>query len=186
MAFLKRAARLLRPACWMGLFLLAWAGGAWASTPLERQVKAAYLYRFAGFVDWPEGSFARADSPLLIGVAGNDALAEQAEQMVAGRSVNGHALVIRKIRRGDSLAGIHILFIGAMESGAIAELLGGARGQSVLTVSDSEEATVQGSMINFVVADDKLRFDVTLRLVAASRLRISARMLAAAHKVQGA
>ncbi|UQV46761.1 DUF4154 domain-containing protein [Janthinobacterium lividum] len=63
---------------------------------LERQVKAAYLYKFAGYVEWPDGSFARPDSPLVIGVAGADALAEQLEQSVAGHSVNGRAVQVKK------------------------------------------------------------------------------------------
>jgi hypothetical protein len=182
-------ARALAPA-WAALLCLGLLSGgaqaqAGAAAPLERQVKAAYLYRFAGFVDWPDGSFAHPDSALQIGVAGNDALAEQAAQMVAGRSVNGHPLMVRKIRHGDSLADLHILFVGAMDKTAMADLMGAARSHSVLTVSDVQDAASAGSMINFVVADDRLRFEVALGNVTASRLRISARMLAAAYKVQG-
>lgn len=178
---------LLRHGAALLALLLFVPGAAVHAQPnLERQVKAAYLYKFAGFVEWPEGSFAAPDSPLLIGVAGNDALADQVEQMVAGRSVNGHALTVRRLRRGASLAGVHILFIGAMEHGALAELLNAARGQSLLTVSDSSDAASLGCMVNFVVAEDKLRFEVALRPVTGSGLRISARMLAAAHKVVGA
>ena len=185
--------RIPRRASWIALCvcLSLWLslpfGAARADgNPLERQVKAAYLYKFAGFVEWPEGSFARPDAPLQIGVAGNDALAEQVEQMVAGRGINGHPIVVRKLHRGESLAGLHILFVGALERGAAAELLAAARGQSLLTVTDSDDVAALGSMVNFVVADDRLRFQVALKAVAASRLRISARMLAAAYKVQGA
>ena len=169
--------------------LLALAGaGARAQTPgaLERQVKAAYLYKFAGFVEWPEGSFARPDSVLVIGVLGADALAEQLEQSVAGHTAGGRAIVVRKLRRVEALAGLHILFIGAMERAALQETLAASRNQAVLTVSDSDEAHALGSMINFVVADDKLRFEVALKPVASARMRISARMLSAAYKVQGA
>ncbi|MES2126915.1 MAG: YfiR family protein [Pseudomonadota bacterium] len=163
--------------------LAAPAAQAQASS-VERQVKAAYLYKFAGFVDWPEGSFARPDSPLLIGVAGSDTLAGDLEQMVGGRSVNGHTITIRRVRRGESLAGLHILFVGGSDRALASDLLAAARGQAVLTVTDSEEGFAQGSMINFVVAEDKLRFEVALRQVNTARLRISARMLAAAHRVQ--
>ena len=167
---------------WLALALLA--GTARADSPLERQVKAAYLYKFASFVEWPEGSFARPDSPLVIGVHGNDALAAQIEQMVTGRSVNGHAVTVRRVRRGDSLAGIHILYSGAPERHVAADMLAAARGQQCLTVSDAEEGLALGSMINFRVAEDKLRFEVALRQVNSTQLRISARMLAAAWKVQ--
>jgi hypothetical protein len=179
--------RILRRASWIALCLWLWAGAAQAEgNPLERQVKAAYLYKFAGFVEWPEGSFARPDAALQIGVAGNDALAELVEQMVAGRSINGHPIVVRKLHRGEPLAGLHILFVGALERAAAAELLAAARGQSLLTVTDSDDTAALGSLVNFEVADERLRFEVALKAVAASRLRISARMLAAAYKVQGA
>jgi hypothetical protein len=178
---------------WLPLLLLALllalsGAGAQAQTPgaLERQVKAAYLYKFAGFVEWPEGSFAHPDSPLVIGVLSADALAEQLEQTVAGHTAGGRAVVVRKLRRGDALAGLHILFIGAMERAALQETLAASRSQAVLTVSDSDEAHALGSMINFVVADEKLRFEVALKPVASARMRISARMLSAAYKVQAA
>ncbi|MBW8899317.1 MAG: YfiR family protein [Massilia sp.] len=179
--------RLWRPACWLLLALCLCQGPALAqSNATERQVKAAYLYKFAGFVEWPDGAFARPDSPLLIGIAGNDALAEQAEQIIAGRSINGHPLAVRRVRRGDALEGVHILFVGAMDRPGMGELLATARAQSVLTVSDVDEATELGCMVHFVVADDRLRFEVALKNVTPTRLRISARMLAAAYRVQGA
>jgi len=181
------ASLLRRAACALALCLLAWSAPlhAQSGAPLERQVKAAYLYNFGTFVDWPEDSFERPDSPLQIGVAGNDALADQVEQMVAGRSVKGHAVVIRKIRRGDPLSGLHILYVGAQERAVMSEFFNAARGQSLLTVSDAEDGLALGSMVNFVVADDRLRFEVALPHVTPSRLRISARMLAAAYRVRG-
>jgi hypothetical protein len=171
---------------WMLTFALALAivMPARADSALERQVKAAYLYKFASFVEWPEGSFARPDSPLVIGVHGNDQLAAQVEQMVAGRAVNGHAIAVRRIKRGDSLAGLHILFTAGTDRSLAADVLSAARGQQCLTVSDAEEGLALGSMINFRIAEDKLRFEVAMRQVNLSQLKISARMLAAAWRVQ--
>lgn len=152
---------------------------------LERQVKAAYLYKFAGFIEWPEGSFARPDSPLLIAVAGADPLAEQLELTVAGRSVNGHPLQVKKLRAGESPAGIHILFLGALDKTQLQDLLAAGHSQPMLTVSDSEEARALGSIIHFLMADDKLRFEVALKQAGAARIKISARLLSAAYRVQG-
>lgn len=181
--------RALRWPCVLALWLAlaGYAQAQSAGTALERQVKAAYLLKFASFVEWPDSSFGRADPALQIGVAGNDALAEQLERMVAGRSVNGHLLKVRRLQPGEPLGELHILYIdSALESGAMTSLLGAAHGLALLTVSDAGEAVALGCMINFVVADDKLRFDVELRYVGPSRLRISARMLAVAHRVKGA
>lgn len=190
MAELSRIAALLRLRWALGWLLLLMASGVQAqgqATALERQVKAAYLFKFGAFVEWPDTSFARPDSPMLIGVAGSEALAEELERMVAGRNVNGHPLKIRRVHPGEALADLHILYLdNGMDRNAMAAMLTAARGQSLLTVSDAPDALALGCMINFVVADEKLRFVVALRYVAPSRLRISARMLAVAHRVQGA
>lgn len=154
------------------------------STPIERQIKAAYLYKFAGFVEWPEGSFVRPDSPLVIGVMAADALAEQLERIVAGHSANGHPLVVKRLRKGEPPGHVHMLFLGAMDKAALQEVIAAARSQPLLTVSDNEDAFAAGSIINFVVAEDRLRFDVALKNAAAARIRISARMLSAAYRVQ--
>ncbi|GAB2848798.1 hypothetical protein GCM10027277_16200 [Pseudoduganella ginsengisoli] len=153
------------------------------SGPVERQIKAAYLYKFAGFVEWPEGSFVRPDSPVVIGVMAADALADQLEQTVAGHTANGRPLVVRKLKKGEAPGNVHILFLGAMDKAALAEVMNATRNQPLLTVSDSEEAYAYGSMINFVVADDRLRFEVALKPAATARIRISARMLSAAYRV---
>ncbi|WP_170298802.1 YfiR family protein [Massilia eburnea] len=176
-----------RPVFWVALLLAAlWPllAHAQANAGLERQVKAAYLYKFAGFVEWPEGSFPRADSPVVIGVAGADALADQLEQTVAGHTANGRPLQVKRVKRGDSLAGIHMLFIASQDKSLAQELLAASRGQPVLTVTDADETYGLGSMINFVIADERLRFEVSLKNATASRLKISARMLSAAYRVQ--
>ncbi|MBB3119686.1 YfiR family protein [Pseudoduganella violacea] len=189
MAFLNsvrfRAARLYRDRCLLLILVVAhgFALGQ-GSEALERQVKAAYLCKFAGFVEWPEGSFVRPDSPLLIGVAGAEALAAELEQRMAGHAVNGRALQVLRLKKGEAPAGLHILFASAaLERNELQDLLAAARGQAILTVSDAEDAQAMGSVIRFLVADERLRFEVALKAAGVSRLRISARMLAAAYKV---
>lgn len=158
---------------------------AQAGSVLERQVKAAYLYKFAGFVEWPEGSFAKPDSPVVIGVAGADALADQLEAAVAGRNANGRPLQVKRLKRGESVAGLHMLFVSAaLDKANAQEWMTACRGQAVLTVSDADESQAMGSIINFVMVDERLRFEVALKNAATAHLRISARMLQAALRVQ--
>jgi hypothetical protein len=152
---------------------------------LERQVKAAYLYKFAGFVEWPESCFARPDSPLIIAVAGADPLAEQLEIAIVGRNANGRPLQVRRLRVGDSLSGTHMLFLGAaLDKTSALDLIAATRGQPVLTVTDADESSGLGAMISFVMVDERLRFEVILKHAMAAHLRISARMLQAALRVQ--
>jgi hypothetical protein len=181
-----RAARLLR-AC---VLLLVVAGGFAMPLPVradiradEYRVKAAFLYKFGSYVEWPIGAFERADSPVAIGVIGADALAEELVQIVAGRNVNGRPVSVRRLRAGDSIAGLHVLFIGRADSGRLAEILAEAKGHPLLTVTESDQALDLGSMINFVVVEDKVRFDVALVPASLGSLKISARLLAVARKV---
>ena len=153
------------------------------STEIERQVKAAYLHKFTSFVEWPPGTFADAGSPIIIGVMGADPLADELVDLVAGRTINGRSLGVRKLQPGDSLAGMHVLFLGRLERNRLLEVFAALKGRPVLTVTDSDDAYALGSMINFVLTKDKLRFEVALAPVEASHLKISALMLAAAYKV---
>lgn len=167
----------------VGLALLACAvAPALAQERLEQKLKAAYLYRFAAYVEWPEESFESGDGPFVIGVAGSDEVTEQLSQIVAGRHVGGHPVEVRRIDRSTQLDGLHMLYLTG-DRVMVEHILGHARGKPLLTVTDSEHGFARGSMVNFVIADNRLRFEVALRRVNTGRLRISSRMLAAAHKV---
>ena len=154
------------------------------TTEISRQVKAAYLYKFTSYTEWPRGAFADPGSPIVIGVMGDDTLAEELEQVVVGRTVNGRPLAVRKFRRGEvSLAGVHMLFVGRADKSRLAEMLSTLKGRPILTVTDADDALTLGSMINFVVTGERLRFEVALATTEVSRIKISALMLAAAYRV---
>jgi hypothetical protein len=177
----------MRRGTWRALaaLLFAVATAVVAQEATEQQVKAAFLYRFAGYVEWPEAAFPQADSPLVIGVLGDEELAAAAEQAVAGRSVNGRRVTARRVKPGEALAGVHILFVGRAERGRLAQLAQGAAAQAVLVVTESDGALAQGSVINFVVADRRVRFEISLLSAERSRLKLSSRLLAVAAQVHG-
>lgn len=151
---------------------------------LEQRVKAAFLYKFAGYVEWPPASFAQANTPITIAVIGADPLAIELTQVVVGRTVNNRSLAVRRLKAGESLAGVHILFVGSAESSRLGQLARNAQPHSVLTVSESEGALERGSMINFVVADRRVRFEVALDSAEKSGLKLSSRLLAVAQQVR--
>jgi hypothetical protein len=179
---------LTRRAWIWGALLLALSGAADCSAqPVARageyQVKAAYLYKFVNYIDWPPQSFSAADDRLVIGVAGADAMAGELASVVAGRSVNGRRVTVRKLQPGDPVGGLHMLFIGEDPGTRTAEVLAAAKGQAVLIVTESEHAFSLGSAINFVVVDDKVRFDVAPRPAESVNVKISSRLLAVARRV---
>jgi hypothetical protein len=149
----------------------------------EQSVKAAYLYKFASYVDWPDGLFAEADSSIEIGVLGATALADELAEITTGRTVDNRSISVRRLEEGDSLDDIHILFVGSQEAERIGLLLAPARLRPILIVTESEGALAEGSMINFTLSEQRVRFEVSLGAVEQSRLRLNARLLAVAQRV---
>jgi len=149
----------------------------------EYKVKAAFLYKFAGYVEWPPRAFSHANSSIVIGVMDADALADELTDVVAGRTVDDRSVSVRKIRRGESTTGLQILFIGGSDTARIAAALASVKGQPILTVTESESALALGTNINFVIVGDKVRFDVAPHQAESQNLKISARMLAVARKI---
>jgi hypothetical protein len=147
------------------------------------QLKAAYLYRFGSYVEWPSHAFAAPDSPISIGILGAQPLAETLKQMVVGRTVNGREVKVVDMQPEDRLVGLHILFIGAGGEARAADILVEVKSQPTLTVTESENAFAKGSMINFVVVDGKVRFDIASKPPGPADLSISARLMTTARKV---
>ena len=163
--------------------LLAACAAAAAQGSPEIQVKAAFLYKFGGFVEWPAESYADADGAFVIGVLGADALASELEGVVKGRMVQERRVSVRRLRRGEPLGRLQMLFIGAAESARLPEIVAATQGKPVLLVTESESSTSRGSMINFVEVDNKLRFDVAIAPAERDHLKISARLLSVARRV---
>jgi YfiR/HmsC-like len=153
------------------------------SESLEYRVKAAFIYKFAGYVEWPPTLFPRPDSPIVIGVLGADAVAEELVRLVPGRTVNNRPVTVKRLKPGEAISGINILFIGKQESDRIEQLARLAQPQSLLSVTESERALANGSIINFVLIDRKVRFEISLESAEKSGLKLSSRLLAVAQQV---
>jgi len=146
-------------------------------TAIEYQVKAAFLYNFAKFVDWPPETFAREGAPFVIGVLSNEPFSEVLEQVVRGKTVNGRSFDVRRLRDPAGAAACQMVFVGARETRLLAALLKAVRRTAVLTVGDGEAFTRQGGMMNFVVRDNRVRFEVNTDAAARSGLSISSKLL---------
>ena len=153
----------------------------------EEKVKAAYLYRFLSYVAWPAASFAGPAAPYMIGVAGDDAVTEELARITAGKTVGNRALTIRRLAPGEAPSNLHMLFIGRQEAARQAVLLRQLRLQPVLTVTEADGALGQGSMINFHIADNRVRFEASLETADQAGIKLDSRLLGVAtHVVKGA
>jgi hypothetical protein len=172
------------------LALVAWASAAFAAEDpaplLEQQVKAAFLYKFAAYVEWPPGVLAEAESPIVIGVASADRIAQELDQAVRGRTIAGRTVQVRRLEPGESADDCcHILFIGAGERRRAKELLARSQGRPVLTVTDSGVEHPKGSVINFLAYENRVRFDISREAAERNGLVLRSQLLAVARQVVG-
>ncbi len=165
-------------------FLAPCPGRAQAAGAAEEyQVKAAFVYKFAAYVEWPKGALESPETPFTVGVVGSDTLAEELVRVVGERRINGRAVVVRKLGLGEPLTGVRMLFIGQSHAPRDLQLQQWAQKRPLLVVAESEGMLEQGAMINFVVAGQRVRFDIALDAVERSGLRLSSRLLAVARRV---
>ncbi|HEX4327359.1 MAG TPA: YfiR family protein [Burkholderiales bacterium] len=153
------------------------------ATAVERSVKAAYLYKFAGYVEWPEGSFPRPDSPLTFGVMGDEAFAGELSRLVTGRSVAGRPLSVRRVREGEPLTGLHILFVGRADDQLLDQVSRAVANRPVLVVSEFDSGLARGSTINFVVAEGRVKFAISAESAEKHSLKLSSRLLTVAQNM---
>ena len=184
-----QAGRFGGACCGLAVALALLLGGSCAradsdTTTAEYRIKAAFLFKFVGFIEWPPATLDRTDAPFTIGVLDGGTLGSELAQIAAGRQVNGHPVRVRLLGRGDSAAGLQVLFVGRSEAARLNALATATDGMATLVVSESDGALALGSAINFIVVDDKVRFDVALHSINRAGLKISARLLAVARVVQ--
>jgi hypothetical protein len=166
-----------------GLVAPARADNAATSAALERRVKAAFLYKFLGYAEFPAGAFADPASPVTIGVLGADDLAAELARIVSGRTVNNRTIVVRVLRESELGAPVHLLFIGGLDAGRVGRLVRAA-GNAMLVVTECDGGLQQGSAINFRIVDERVRFDVALDAAERNGIKLSSRLLTVANRVQ--
>ena len=173
-------ARFLRPAA-LALLLAAFPAYT-ADRTLEYSVKATFLYKFGFFVEWPPGTFANDTAPLNLCVVGADPFGGRIKNAVTGQSVGRHPIVLRQLAKADPQADCHAMVIGATGGQTAGEALSAVEGAPILTVTDSALGPTAG-IIHFVIADDRVSFDIDTVLAAKNHLVISSKLLALAHKI---
>lgn len=155
-----------------------------AQSGFSRQsIEAAYLYKFAGYVRWPDGG-ARAKGPIVIGVLGSDRFARQLAQLTVGHTIDNRPIDVRSVGDGDSFDELDILFVGYSQRRRLRAVLAPLGNRPILTVTDARGALDDGSIINFTVRGRRVRFEISLDAARRSRLQVSSRLLAVAERVK--
>ena len=166
------------------LLLPARAATAAGTTP-EYQIKAVFLFNFAQFIEWPPAAFADPQAPLIIGVLGDDPFGASLDETVRDEVIGPRKLVVQRYRRVEDITHCHILFISPTEKRRLPQILESLRGAGVLTVSEMDQFTQFGGMINFFKQENTVRFEINVEASRTAKLKISAKLLQVAKISEG-
>jgi hypothetical protein len=150
----------------------------------EYQVKAAFLYNFAKFVDWPPAAFKDAKEPLDICIYGHDPFGAALEDALFGKTVGGRRVALGRATKLQDLAGCHIIFVSSSEREPTADLASRLKGRAVLLVGESEDFVASGGTIQFTIEDNRVRFVINPDAADRAGLKISSKLLALATIVR--
>jgi hypothetical protein len=158
-----------------------------AEEPLhsEYQVKAAFLVNFPKYVDWPSNAFATGNSPIVIAVPGETKVTEEIQKVIAGRTVNGREISLKRLASGEEPGVCHILFISATEQRYSPNLFAKFKDGGVLTVGETDNFLERGGIINLVRRDQTIALEVNLTAASNARIKISSQLLSVASVVKG-
>src|ERR1043166_5585847 len=178
---MRTLSRLLAPAIVLAASLLppeaaqaADRGPAPQATASE--LKAAFLYNFAKFTDWPPDSM-RTGQAIALCVAGDSAVATALERIVKGRPIDGHEVVIAAVRLQRNVTACHLLYASGLDAGDAKMLFDAITNLPVLTVGDSDMFVKRGGVVQLILEDDRMRFVVNVRAARRAHLTLSSQLL---------
>lgn len=169
----------------LAVLLLGWQGiAAKDMVAGEYAIKAAFLYNFTKFVDWPGGETTPAAAPFVIAVIGDDPLGPALDEAVRSETVHGRPLTVQRIKSGQPVGDCAILFISQSEAGHLDAIIRQTGGRPILTVSDVEGSAAKGVMINFVLKNKSVKFEINRQRAEQAHLKISSKLLGLATIVE--
>ncbi|MBI3855352.1 MAG: YfiR family protein [Planctomycetes bacterium] len=159
--------------------------GIWTGDQAAREyeVKAAFLYNFAAYVEWPKAAFAEESSPILVCVVGADPFAGTLDRALQGKTAQGRSLAVRHAASAKEAKGCHIVFLPAAEGEQLAALTAALAGTPALLVGESEGLARKGAACNFAIEDSRVRLEVNVGTAEKAGLRLGSKLLKIARRV---
>jgi hypothetical protein len=149
----------------------------------EYQIKAACLLNFIQFIEWPAAAFPQPETPIIIGVLGDDPFGDVLERTFQDESIQGRSLSVKRSRQLEELKKCHLLFIAKTERPRLAEILAHIDDANIVTVGDVDEFAQRGGIINFYIDGGKIRFEVNAEAAQRKGLKIGSQLLKRARIV---
>ena len=167
----------------LALLLIGLIGPVAAQTVSEDSLKAAFVYRFTDYVDWPAPALQRAE--FTIAVLDDPQVAQDLERICRGHPIKGHPTRVKLVHRPKEASDAQIVFLGTGDPDAHRRFIASLSGRPVLIVTDEDQGLDEGSTINFLLVDHRLRFEISLTMATRSGLKISSQLLSVAARVEG-
>ena len=152
----------------------------------EYLIKAGFIYNFAQLVQWPDAAFPQSDSPIVIGIVGNDPFGATIDSVVQGKKLNGRSLVVKRFRWGKDTREIkdcNILFVSSSERERLDEIIQAVKSLPILTIGETPGFATRGGIINLTLEGNRVRFEVDIEAAKQANVNISSRLLALARIV---
>lgn len=169
---------------WACLLLALPAGHAAPAEYSEYEVKAAFLYKFMSFVEWPREQVPEKDQPYTIGILGTDPFGEVLDTVVRNKTVRGHQIEIVRSEDIAALADCHVLFVSASESERFEDVVEALEDKSVLIVAEEEDAAERGAVISLIRESDRIRLEVNVGEAKKRNLKMNSQLLDVAEVVE--
>jgi YfiR/HmsC-like len=171
---------------WLCAFILAMLTCGVQAQSKEYQIKAAFLFNFAQFVDWPSAAFAKTNAPFYIGVLGDDPFGAALDATIQDEAIDNHKIIVERSQNIEDLKNCQMIFVSKSEKGRVVKILSELDSKPILTVSEVEGFAQHGGGINFYLAGTKVRFEINPDAAQSDGLRISAQLLSLGKIVQSA
>jgi hypothetical protein len=152
----------------------------------ESQIKAAFVYNFLKFVEWPAEVFHRPDEPLVVAIVGEGPTAEATEQFLATKQVGERRILVRRVGWEEPLAGVHAVFVTEGDAKKLRYVLAAASARPILSIGEGESFASSGGLIGLVIEQRKVRFDIDMAVAEATGLKVSSKLLALTRVVHPA
>ena len=164
-----------------------WAGACRAGPEVgsEYQTKAAQIYSFTKFIDWPAKKFPSSESPFIIGVYGADDITDFLRECFQSRRIKDHPVEIRHLLNKAELSGCHLVFVSRSERDRLGTVLYELRHENILSVGESDNFLKSGGVINFINVEGATRFQINLDAASRERLKVSSKLLPIAYPANG-
>jgi YfiR/HmsC-like len=160
--------------------------GQQSNAPTEYQVKAAFLFNFAKFIDWPQTTFLNSESPFFICIVGEDRFGREIDSSLSSKTIENRAVVVEHSGQVAEARHCQMVFVSSSEKQRVPQVLSGLRGTNALVVGETDGFAAAGGAIQFDLDENRVHFLINTDAADRAGLTVSSRLLSLARIIHDA